>query len=80
MPMVQIRGTPVGAHAPGVQSSDLGEVPRPRQFEHGKSSGAPGSVVHAGQKWDVDRFLKNRGSLFTGGTDPEEAITWFDDT
>lgn len=37
------------------------------------------SIVHIGQKLVVDHFLKNGGSLFTGGTDPEEAIIWVDD-
>lgn len=38
VPMVQMRGMPVGAHAPSVQSSDQGEVPGPRLFERGESS------------------------------------------
>lgn len=28
----------------------------------------------------MDHFLKNGGSLFTGGIDPEAALVWFDDT
>lgn len=28
----------------------------------------------------MERFLKIKSSLFTGGIDPKEAITWFDNT
>lgn len=37
-------------------------------------------MVHARPKWDVDRFLKNSGNLFTGDTNLDVAIDWFDGT
>lgn len=76
---MHMQGVLVGVHAPGVQFRDRGEVPRPRQFEWGKSSRQQ-AMVHVRPEWDVDRFLKNSGTLFTEDTNLDVAIDWFDGT
>lgn len=50
-----------------------------RANESPKTSATCGCHEHASHrtlKWDVDYFLKNGGSMFTGGS----LVVWFDDT
>lgn len=56
--------------------SEQGETVRLIHFEHGKSSGCHEHISHPRPKWDVDSFIKNGGSFFTGCVDPEAALVW----
>lgn len=77
--MIQPQGLTIMRTPAPRQESEQGEAVRPRRYEHEESSGCHEHASHPSSKWDVDRFLKNRGSHFTRGIDPEAVLVWFDD-
>lgn len=62
---------------PATGSDDDEDFGLRRGGEHGKSLGCDEHTSHLAPKWDADCLLKNRGSLFTRGT--EATLVWFDD-
>lgn len=78
-PMIQPEGWTAMKTPALRQGCEQGEAMRPKHNECGESLGCHDHASHLAPKSKIDRFLKTGGSFFTGGTDLEAALVWFDD-